>query len=258
MESKGVSIVIAVWNQLRYTRLTVETILKNTKGIPFELVIVDNGSRPDVKDYFDALKNNGAAIQYIRNNLNLGPIRAINQGVGAAKYDYICVMHNDLLILEDGWLEKIVSVMERDPRIGIAGLAGRKEIYDTGCVNEASIKHNLRAEDLIAPMSEEVADVAVVDGLCFVMARRFLQKSKGFDETFGYMHCYDLDISLQSISAGFRNVVVKVAAMHIGNGGMTRRLGEYKELVKDDYGLLQKNCKIFSDKWRQLLPLKVV
>ena len=258
MEVKGVSIVIAVWNQLRYTRLTVEAILKNTrKTSHFELVIIDNGSRPDVKNYFEALKNKGVAIQYVRNEKNLGPIRATNQGVGCAKYDYICVMHNDLLILEGGWLEKIVSVMEHDPAIAIAGLAGRKEIYDTGCVNEASLKHNLKAEDLNAPMSEEVADVAVIDGLCFVIARRFFEKSKGFDETFGYMHCYDLDISLQSISAGFRNVVVKVAAMHIGNGGMTRRLGEYKELVKDDYGLLKKNCKIFSDKWRHLLPVKI-
>ncbi len=39
----GVSIVIAVWNQLGYTRLTVESILRNTRGIPFELIIVDNG-----------------------------------------------------------------------------------------------------------------------------------------------------------------------------------------------------------------------
>ena len=79
----------------------------------------------------------------------------------------------------------------------------------------------------------------------------------GLDETFGYMHCYDLDLSLQSRSAGFRNVVVKVAAMHIGNGGMTRKMREYRDLVKDDYGLLKKNCRILSKKWARLLPVKV-
>ncbi len=257
MEARGVSIIIAVWNQLPCTKLTVEAILKNTKRTPFELVIVDNGSRPDVKNYFEILKNRGVAIQYIRNEENLGPIKAINQGAKIAQYDYICVMHNDLLILEDDWLEKIVKVFEKDTKIAIAGLAGRKEIYNTGCVNEASLKHNLQAEDLNAPMTEDVAEVAVIDGLCFVMTRRFLEKAKGFDETFGYMHCYDLDISLQSIEAGFKNVVVNVAAMHIGNGGMTRRLGEYKEIVKDDYGLLKKNCKIFAEKWRGMLPVKI-
>ena len=71
------------------------------------------------------------------------------------------------------------------------------------------------------------------------------------------MHCYDLDISLHSIEAGYRNVVVKVSAMHLGNGGMTRKLAEYKDLVKDDYGLLKKNCRILARKWRHILPLKI-
>lgn len=253
--NNATSIIMAVWNQLGYTRLSVESILKNTTS-PFELVVIDNGSRPDVRACFDSMKNR-AEINYIRNDENLGPIRAINQGVKAAKYDYIVVMHNDVVILEKGWLEKITSFMNSDPRIGIAGLAGRKEIYKTGCVNESSLKHNLQNEDLNPPMAEEIAEVAVVDGLCFVMRRELLDKVKGFDESYGYMHCYDLDISLQSIEAGFKNVVVKIEAMHIGNGGMTRKTREYKELVKDDYGLLKRNCKIFARKWRRILPVKI-
>jgi GT2 family glycosyltransferase len=152
----------------------------------------------------------------------------------------------------------MISVMEADPRIGIAGLAGRKEIYKTGCVNEASIKHNLQNEEDLGPaMAEEVADVAVVDGLCFIVKRELLDRIKGLDEAYGYMHCYDLDISLQSIEAGYRNVVVKVEAMHVGNGGRTRNMKGYRELIKDDYGLLKKNCRIFSRKWAHLLPVKV-
>jgi len=254
-KNNGVSIIIAVWNQLGYTKLTIDSILKNTNS-PFELVIVDNGSRPDVKAYFDSLKDK-ADIAYIRNETNLGPIRAINQGIKAARYDFVMVIHNDVIVFENGWLQKIVSVMKNDPRIGIAGLAGRKEIYKTGCVNEDSLKHNLQNEDLNPPMEEDVAEVTVVDGLCFVMRREFLDRVKGLDETYGYMHCYDLDISMESLAAGFKNVVVKIEAMHVGNGGRTRRLREYKEVVKDDYGLLKRNCKIFAHKWRRMLPLKI-
>jgi GT2 family glycosyltransferase len=254
--NKKASIIMAVWNQLGYTRLAVDSLLRNTKTSLFELVVIDNGSKADVKAYFDSISDR-LEINYIRNGENLGPIRAINQGIAAAKGDYIGVMHNDVIILEDGWLEKILKVMESDPDIGIAGLAGRKEIYKTGSVNEESLRHNLQNEDLNPPMEEEVSAVAVVDGLCFIMNRRFLEKAKGFDENYGYMHCYDLDISLQSVEAGFRNVVVKVEAMHIGNGGMTRKTREYKELVDDDYGLLKRNCRIFSRKWKHILPLKI-
>lgn len=252
----GVSIIIAVWNQLGYTKLTVESILRNTTSTPFEFVIVDNDSRPEIREYFDSIKDR-ASIQYIRNEKNEGPIRAINQGIGAARYDYPMIIHNDVIIMEKGWLQKIVKVMDEDPRIGIAGLAGRKEIYKNGCVDEKSLKHDLQNEDLNEPMTEEFSDVAVVDGLCFVMRRALLDKVKGLDENYGFMHCYDLDISLASIAAGFKNVVVRVEAMHVGNGGRSRKDAAYKEYVRDDYGLLKKNCKILSQKWRHMLPLKV-
>ena len=252
----GVSIIIAVWNQLGYTRLTVDSIIKNTKG-PFELVIVDNGSKPNVKAFFDTI---GADIDinYIRNDTNVGPIRAINQGLKAAKYPYIAVIHNDVVIFEQNWLGKITAAMENDPKVGMAGLAGRTEILKTGCVNEASLKHNLQNEEDLGPaMQEDVAEVAVLDGLFFIMKRELLEKINGLDETYGYMHCYDLDISLQSIALGYKNIVVKVEAMHVGNGGRTRNMKGYREIVKDDYGLLKKNCKIFAEKWRALLPYKV-
>jgi GT2 family glycosyltransferase len=254
-ETKPTSIVMAVWNQLGYTKLTVRSILENTLT-PFELVIIDNGSRPDVMEFFDSLKGS-ADIRYIRNEKNLGPIRALNQGISSSTYDYICAIHNDVVIFEKDWLGKIISVMEGDLKIGMAGLAGRKEIYRNGCVNEASLMHNLQNEDLNEPMKDQTSDVAVLDGLCLVMRRGMLDKVAGFDETYGYMHCYDLDMSLQSIRAGFKNVVVRIEAMHIGNGGRTRRTPEYRALVKDDYGLLKKNCRIFSKKWADMLPLKV-
>jgi GT2 family glycosyltransferase len=255
VEVNGVSIILAVWNQLCYTKLAVDSIAKNSDS-PFELVVVDNGSKPEVRAYFDSLKND-IAITYIRNETNLGPIRAVNQGIRAARYPYVMVMHNDVIIMESGWLRSVTAAMDADPKVGIVGLAGRKEIYRTGCVKAESLKHNLQNEDLNPPMVEGVAPVAVIDGLCFTMRRELLNTIGGLDEAFGYMHCYDLDVSLQSISAGYKNVVVKVSAIHIGNGGMTRKLRDYKDLVKDDYALLKRNCKILAKKWERLLPVKV-
>ena len=106
-------------------------------------------------------------------------------------------------------------------------------------------------------MKEEISEVAVLDGLFFMMRQELLDKIKGLDEAYGYMHCYDLDVSLKSIEAGFKNVVVNIEAMHVANGGMTRGQSEYKSVVKDDYGLLKRNCRILAEKWRHLLPLKV-
>ena len=257
VKEKGISIIMPVWNQLGYTKLSVDSVIKNAGETPFELIIIDNGSRQEVKDYFELLGRE-IRLQYIRNEKNLGPIKAINQGIAAARYSYVMTIHNDVVIFEPDWLNKIISVMEADPHIGIVGLAGRQEIYKAGNVNEASLKHNLRnEEDLCPPMKEEIAEVAVIDGLCFVMRETLLNSVKCLDETYGYMHCYDFDISLESIAHGFKNVAVKIEAMHLGNGGRTRSTKGYGEFVKSDSDLLKQNYKILAQKWRGLLPVKV-
>jgi len=254
-EKRTVSIIVAVCNQLAYTKLALRSIMEQTE-LPFKLIIVDNRSRPEVREYFEALDIQ-PALRYIRNEHNLGPIVAINQGIKESSTPYICAIHNDVIVFQKGWLGKMVRVIEEDPQIGLIGLAGRKEIYKNGCVNEATLKHNLQNEDLNDPMVEEVSEVAVIDGMCIFLKRELLRFINGLDERYGYMHCYDLDISLQSIEAGFKNAVVKIEAMHVGNGGITRKTGAYRRMVRDDYGLLKKNCKVFARKWAHLLPLDI-
>ncbi|MFH0839790.1 MAG: glycosyltransferase [Candidatus Omnitrophota bacterium] len=252
---KGTSIVIPVCNLLGFTRISVDYIRKNT-DTPYELVIVDNGSTDGTKEYCAELAKE-IDLKYIPNDTNLGPILAINQGIRAARYDYICQMHNDAVIFERGWLGKIISIMEEDPKIGIACLAGRQYIRkDAGC-DEETLKHNLLSIGLNPPMKETVADVAVIDGLCFVFTKSLIEKTGVLDEVYGMMHFYDMDFSLASIKAGYRNVAVNVLAFHVGNGGTTRRSDFYKNLVPNDLKLYNKNSAIFQKKWKGMLPCDV-
>jgi len=124
------SVIIPVWNQLGYTRICVDYLLKNTPE-PFELVIIDNGSTDGTAEYFGELKKN-VDVQYIKNEKNLGPIVALNQGVGRSSGDILAAMHNDLVLFEKGWLSKLVDTLSRDERIGLAGLAGRRKIDKRG------------------------------------------------------------------------------------------------------------------------------
>ncbi|MBN1872339.1 MAG: glycosyltransferase [Candidatus Omnitrophica bacterium] len=255
MKNDGVSIVIAVCNMLGFTRLCLDYIVKNTV-VPFELVIVDNGSTDGTQEYIKDLSRE-LDINYIRNDANLGPILAVNQGIRQSKYDYICQMHNDVVIFEKGWLGKIVSIMKKDPSIGIACLAGRQYIRKNCSCDEDTLKHNLLSIGLNPPMKEEVADIAVCDGMCFVFAKSFVEKIGILDETYGMMHFYDMDFSLSSLKAGYRNVAVNVLGFHVGNGGTTRRSDFYKDLVPNDLKLYNRNSAIFKKKWKDVLPCDV-
>ena len=56
MNHSGVSIIIPVCNLIGFTRLCVDYIIKNT-DIPYELVIIDNGSTDQTQDYFKKISN---------------------------------------------------------------------------------------------------------------------------------------------------------------------------------------------------------
>lgn len=255
MEAKGVSIVIAVCNVVGVTRLCVDYIRKNTI-VPYELVIVDNGSTDSTGEYVGELSKE-LDIRYLRNETNLGPIKAINQGIKASKHEYICCMHNDAIIFEKEWLKKITSIMDRDPRIGIAALAGWQHIRKNSSCDEETLKHNLLTGGLAGPMMKEIEDIAVADDMCFVFTKRLIQDTGLFDEAYGMMYFYDTDFSLASLKAGYKNVAVNVLAFHIGNGGTTRNSESYKRLVPDARKLCNRNSEIFKRKWKDMLPCDV-
>ncbi len=257
MSLKSVSIVIPVCNMVGYTQLCVDYIEKNTT-VPYELVFVDNASIDGTPEYLKGLTGR-MDVHVIRNERNLGPIVAANQGAAAAKSEYICNMHNDVVIFERGWLSKILAVFEGDGKVGLIGLAGRQRINKSCGVDETTLKHNLlnNPEELVPAMSEETAPAAVLDGMCILARRRFIDIVGMYDKSYGYMHFYDMDYCLRSIEAGFKNMVVNVRAMHIRNGGITRRSVYYKEFVKSDDALYKVNSKIFKKKWRHLLPVDI-
>jgi len=71
------SVVLVVHNQPELTQACVES-LQATRG-PFELCIVDNASGEDTVDYLDRLAR-AVPLRYLRNDENVGLIRALNQG----------------------------------------------------------------------------------------------------------------------------------------------------------------------------------
>ena len=76
-------IVIPIWNQMDLTQRCVESVLRNTPG-PIRLILIDNGSEPPTQEVLSRLRAEGRVpVSLIRNERNLGFIRATNQGIRA-------------------------------------------------------------------------------------------------------------------------------------------------------------------------------
>jgi len=237
-------IVIAVFYREGDTRRALDHLNKVTKN--YSLIIVNNGF--DDPDYLKGLRPS----HYIENDHNVGAMAAVNQGLDVAEGDYICVLHCDLLIYDDGWLDHILDFMDRRPDVGLVGLAGRHAIKTDGNFDHETTVFTMDGYlDSFKP-SWRFSEVATIDGIGWVM------RNEGFrlDEGLGIMHYYDLDLSLRYIEAGYRVYVAQVDTLHYGLYRSSRFTEKYLEDVGGDDDVYFKEVQErFRRKWEHMLPI---
>ncbi|MEO5651170.1 MAG: glycosyltransferase [Ginsengibacter sp.] len=99
-----ISIITSIHNQLGMNQLFYETLKQNTL-LPFELIVIDNDSTDGSREFFQE-----KADVLILNNGNYSYPYCQNEGITAAKYDYLAFFNNDILVPE-AWDKKILQIM---------------------------------------------------------------------------------------------------------------------------------------------------
>lgn len=256
------SLVIAVMNELDGTRACWDLLLEHTLG-DFELVVIDNGSTDGTPEFLDQhVRPRVPRYRYVRNPENVGVWASLQQGYEEAAGDVIAFPHNDVCIYERGWNERVTGYFEAIPDLGLAGFHGSR-----GCLPGApwrldSFSNMADAERHGARLAAEVLPVAVVDGFCLICLRAMLDATGGFDQGYDYHHWYDYDVSLSSLRAGYRNIVVNVPCHHLD--GVTSVSPAYQEWINGKLGTpagngeaLHRNKIRYLEKWSGFLPVYV-
>jgi len=224
--------------------------LQATRG-PFELCVVDNASGEDTVEYLDRLART-VPLRYRRNDLNVGLIRALNQGAELATGELLCFLHNDAELRDSRWLERLQGAVGSSAGIGLAGLYGVRRLRRDGRYVGRTIVHSLEgAPTLRTPQAE----VAAVDGVCLFLARDVLERVGGFDEGYGFFHGYDRDLSFAVRELGLRCAVVNAPFVHRGGG--TRTGEDAPVAAPEDLAQRQAALARFALKWRHRLPCDV-
>ena len=104
------SIVVPVWNQLEFTRQCIAALRRHTRR-PWELVVIDNGSSDGTADYLAGVSDMASVpVTVIANETNRGYPAAINQGLKAARGEYLVLLNNDVVVTE-GWLGQLIGLV---------------------------------------------------------------------------------------------------------------------------------------------------
>jgi len=103
-------------NRLDVTRLTIESILVNTKE-PFDLLVFDNGSCPEMVEYLQSMYEKGAINYLILSKRNIGKINALKIIFNSAPGEIVAYTDDDVFHLP-GWLGEHLAIIDTFPKVG--------------------------------------------------------------------------------------------------------------------------------------------
>ncbi len=196
-----------------------------------ELVVVDNGTQPDVVDRVAA--DTGARVE--RTGANLGYGRGANVGARGTSQEWLVVANPDV-VWEPGSLDTLLAAAARHPTAGAFGPALLNEdgsVYPsarelpslTQGVGHALLgkvwpgnpwtrAYQRRQETVGSPHDERVA--GWLSGACLLLRRDAFEAVGGFDEDY-FMFFEDVDLGERLALAGWANLYVPSArVLHVG------------------------------------------
>jgi len=235
-------IVIPVWDQLEVTRECVESIRKHTAQ-PYRLIVVDNGSSVDTKIYLEALKDLFKTdMLLLRNERNLGFVKAVNQALRSSDAPYVCLLNNDTVVT-DGWLSEMIKVFESNPGLGILNPSSNTlgQFPSQGMTID-SYAAGIRVYSL------QTQELYTCRGFCMLIKREVIDKVGLLDEAYGIGYFEETDYCKRAQGAGFKMARAKASYVYHKESATFKTVESKGELFA-------KNEKIFLKRWGR--PLRV-
>lgn len=223
-----VSVVIPNWN----TKEHIERCLWALKGSTypqFEVIVVDNGSTDGCLELGRLAWNEA---RFLCNETNLGFSRACNQGYRAAQGEVIIFLNADTQV-EPGWIEPLVSVMQSDPSIALAGsrllLPDGKNIQaESGLMLPNALSFDPDYGKPPASEEEPVRRVLYATGAALAARKEFLGFFDGFDEGYSPIYFEDVDLALRAHRLGLKTVIARQSrVLHFESHAMGKATHRY-------------------------------
>lgn len=113
-----VSVIIVNYNTLELTKNTINSVIEKTKGISYEIILVDNASTDGSIEFFE--KEFKDKVIFIKNTENLGFGKANNRGIEIAKGKYVFLLNSDTLLINNA-IKILFNYMEKNNNCGVCG-----------------------------------------------------------------------------------------------------------------------------------------
>ncbi len=112
-----VSVIILNYNTYQFTYNCIQSIVEKTKGVSYEIIVVDNASPTEDPS---GLKEAFPSINLLLSKENLGFAKGNNWGIQHANAEYYLLLNNDTLLINDAITIAYKKFIEHS-QVGVVG-----------------------------------------------------------------------------------------------------------------------------------------
>ena len=223
-------------NTIEYTEEAINSIKHHT-GYPYELIVVDNGSKDDSVNILKRLNKNKIIDKLVISKKNLGFAGGNNLGLKEATGDYVAFINNDVIV-SPNWLGKLIKVLEDDEKTGAVGPVSN---------NVGGIDFPQRVK-FINEKEGIIEEIPRLSGFCVVFPKRVLNEIGNWDERFFPGFFEDDDMCIRLHEKGYK-------LKYCGDSFIHHKM--QSTFVKNDLNgneIYKKNKERFEQKWKGKYP----
>lgn len=222
---------------------------------------------PELLTWFEKASTPRTFGHYIQHNTienNLGVVGAYDKLYRESTEDVLVYAHDDVVMREEGWDERIKQEFEADERVGVVGLGGAlrhgaPELYKTPYklqqLGRSGYLSNVDDAETHGKRFTGSCDVAVLDGFVVAVRRSLLDRMGGWSAINGptdRFFCYDYAMCAWAHRLGYRVRVVGIRSHHVG--------GQTSVKVKDNpitgQQAYDESHRWFYENFRDVMPFR--
>ena len=216
-----VSVIIPTRNGIEVLKPCLTSLLECTCYPDLEVLVVDNGSDdPSTLEFLADLEQQGR-IKVFRDPSPFNYSALNNRAVQQTNSELVCLLNNDIEVIDPGWLEELVVQVLR-PGVGAVGaklLYPDRTIQHGGVVlgvgGVAGHAHHRCPEDHGGYFSRAqlTQEMAAVTGACLLVRRSHYEAVGGLNEEHLKVAFNDIDFCLKLRELGLHNIYAPEARL---------------------------------------------
>jgi GT2 family glycosyltransferase len=246
---RDVAIVIVSYNSLfKTTKPCIESIYNAKTKIDFEVIVVDNFSTDETRNYLKDIEGKYKNYRFILNERNHGFPKGNNIGIRATNAEYYVLLNSDTIV-SDYWIDNMIMFMGTHKEVGMSGPvsnsvwnAQKIMLEDVNKSEESIIESGVA---YAKKYKNDFFYCFMLGFFCVMIRNEVVEKVGLLDDAYGIGTFEDDDYCLRVLQKGYKLACLEGVVIY-HKGSISFKNTNLTKIMKKNRALFEKR---FNTKW---------